>query len=225
MKKFAVISLSLVMVVCLTLIAIAGPGAFVQSPSNNPAPILTAYTADDEGCTAELVVTAYADRDTRPEEKRLALEEAYDQIVNHKDDNAFKAVMEQMAEKLGMTVPELSIAELFDISYYSCGVHIEEDHNGFTITLKLNTIENFKGIIHLQEDETWEILDVSDVNEAEGTITFHVDTLSPFATVVDNGSGEQAPQTGDLTMVYLGVMIAAACGLVIVLVAGKKRKA
>lgn len=221
MKKFAVISLSLVMVVCLTLIAIAGPGAFVQSPSNNPAPVLNNFSIEAEDCEAILKATAFADRDSLDEETRLALEEAYDQIVNHKNDNAFKEVMEKLAAQLGLTVPELSIAELFDINYYNCDEH--DTHSGYNITLKLTHIENFVGIIHLN-NHVWEILEVVDVNEEESTISFHVDSLSPFATVVDNGSGEKAPQTGDYTMVYLGIMIAAACGLVIVLVAGKKRK-
>ena len=72
--------------------------------------------------------------------------------------------------------------------------------------------------------DEWEIIEVSEVNEAENTITFYVENLSPFAIVVDNGSGDKAPQTGDNTMVYLGVMAVAACGLVLVLVSGKKRK-
>ena len=221
MKKIAVVALSLVMVVCLTLIAIAGPGAFLNSPSHNAAPEIVSFTPASEDCYAYLKITPYAERNTLDDATRAKLEEAYDQIVNNKEDNAFTRILAELAEQKGYTVPELSVSDLFDISYYSCEHHA--DHKGFTITLKAETIKNFVGLIHMMGDE-WEIIEVSEVNEAENTITFYVENLSPFAIVVDNGSGDKAPQTGDNTMVYLGVMAVAACGLVLVLVSGKKRK-
>lgn len=219
MKKIAVVALSLVMVVCLTLIAIAGPGKFLNSPSRNAAPEIVSFTPASEDCYAYLVVTPYAERNTLDDATRAKLEEAYDQIANKGD--AFVKILKELSEQKGIPVAELSVSDLFDISYYSCEHHA--NHKGFTITLKAETIKNFVGLVHLMGDE-WEIIEVSEVNEAENTITFYVEDLSPFAIVVDNGSGDKAPQTGDNTMVYLGVMAVAACGLVLVLVSGKKRK-
>ena len=221
MKKIAVIFLSLVMVVCLTLIAIASPGAFLNSPSRNAAPSNVSFVPASEDCTAALKITSYADRASLSADIVAEMEDAYNQIVTNKD-NAFTDALAKLAEQAGITVPELSVSDLFDISYFSCEHHAE--HNGFTITLKAETIKSFVGLLHKNGD-VWEIINVSEVNEVENTITFFVDELSPFAVIVDNGSGAQAPQTGDNTMVYLGVMAVAACALVVVLVAGKKRKA
>ena len=222
MKKIVALCLTLVMAVSLCLTAIAAPGAFVASPSGNKAPELVSFTAPD-GCNAKLVITPYAERNTLDEATRLVLEEAYKQIANVIENNDFSKTLKALAQEKGMAASELSVSDLFDISYYDCGDH--EDHKGFTITMKAETIENFIGILHMK-DGAWENLEIKDWNKDAKTVTFFVETLSPFAIVVDNGSGSSTPPTGDSAMLmYLGVALVAAAALVVVLVNSKKQKA
>ena len=222
MKKIVALCLTLVMAVSLCLTAIAAPGAFVASPSGNKAPELVSFTAPD-GCNAKLVITPYAERNTLDEATRLVLEEAYKQIANVIENNDFSKALKAMAQEKGMAASELSVSDLFDISYYDCGDH--EGHKGFTITMKAETLENFIGILHMK-DGAWENLEIKDWNKDTKTVTFFVETLSPFAIVVDNGSGSSTPPTGDSAMLmYLGVALVAAAALVVVLVNSKKQKA
>lgn len=221
MKKIVALCLTLVMVVSLCLTAIAAPGAFVASPSGNKAPELVSFTAPD-GCNAKLVITPYVERNTLDEAARLALEEAYKQIANHIQNNDFSKALKAMAESKDMTASELSVSDLFDISFYDCDEH--DGHKGFTITLKAETLDNLVGVLHLN-NQTWENVQVLACDQDAKTVTFFVETLSPFAIVVDNGSGSSTPPTGDNAMAYLGVALVAAAGLVFVLVGAKKKKA
>ena len=225
MKKIVALCLTLVMAVSLCLTAIAAPGAFVASPSGNKAPELVSFTAPD-GCNAKLVITPYAERNTLDEATRLVLEEAYKQIANHIQNNDFSKALKALAESKNMTASQLSVSDLFDISYYGCEIHEEhKNQGGFTITLKAETLENFIGILHMK-DGAWENLEIKDWNKDAKTVTFFVETLSPFAIVVDNGSGSSTPPTGDSAMLmYLGVALVAAAALVVVLVNSKKQKA
>ena len=150
------------------------------------------------------------------------MEEAYKQIANHIQNNDFSKALKALAESKDMTASELSVGDLFDISYYDCDDH--DGHNGFTITLKAETLDNLVGILHLKNN-TWENLQIVEWNKDAKTVTFFVETLSPFAIVVDNGSGSSTPPTGDNAMAYLGVALVAAAGLVVVLVGAKKKKA
>lgn len=224
MKKIVALCLTLVMAVSLCLTAIAAPGAFVASPSGNKAPELVSFTAPD-GCNAKLVITPYAERNTLDEATRLVLEEAYKQIANHIQNNDFSKALKAMAESKDMTASELSVSDLFDISYYGCEIHEEhKNQGGFTITLKAETLGNLVGVLHMN-NKNWENVQVLACDQDAKTVTFYVEHLSPFAIVVDNGSGSSTPPTGDNAMAYLGVALVAAAGLVFVLVGAKKKKA
>ena len=222
MKKLVALCLTLVLALSLSVSALAAPGAFVASPSGNTAPELASFIAPED-CEADLKVISYADRHLLDAEIRLALEEAYKQIANVIENNDFSKALKALAQEKGMAASELSVSDLFDISYYDCGDH--EGHKGFTITMKAETLENFIGILHMK-DGAWENLEIKDWNKDAKTVTFFVETLSPFAIVVDNGSGSSTPPTGDSAMLmYLGVALVAAAALVVVLVNSKKQKA
>ena len=224
MKKIVALCLTLVMAVSLCLTALAAPGAFVASPSGNKAPELVSFTAPD-GCNAKLVITPYAERNTLDEATRLVLEEAYKQIANHIQNNDFSKALKALAESKNMTASQLSVSDLFDISYYGCEIHEEhKNQGGFTITLKAETLGNLVGVLHMN-NMNWENVQVLACDQDAKTVTFFVETLSPFAIVVDNGSGSSTPPTGDNAMAYLGVALVAAAGLVVVLVGAKKKKA
>ncbi|MGN0691565.1 MAG: hypothetical protein ACI4K7_04360, partial [Oscillospiraceae bacterium] len=81
MKKVMAICLTLVMVMSLGIAAFAAPGSFISSPSMNKAPVLISYENESSDCTAKLILTAYADRKTLPENLCAMIEKAYDMIV------------------------------------------------------------------------------------------------------------------------------------------------
>ena len=220
MKKFVVLCLAMVMGLSMSLSTFAADlGAFLKSPSLNPAPTVTGFECDDEECTSKIKVTPYTERDTLDEDARKRLEEAYKQIVSDDTNNPFYQALKELAEQTGLDLDQLSVSDLFDISYYECEDH--EDHNGFTITINAETLENFVGVVQF-DGEKWTVLEVIEWNEFDKTVTFRCDELYPVAIVVNNDPG-RAPQTGDNSMLYLGIALAAAAGLAIVLVSSKKK--
>ena len=77
MKKVLAVFLMAVITLCAGINVFAGPGAFLISPSGNPAPVLISSDYEDEDCTAQLVITAYADRDKLDISLKELLEKAY----------------------------------------------------------------------------------------------------------------------------------------------------
>lgn len=221
MKKIATLCLSVVMLLSLSLTVFAAPGVFVSSPSSKPAPELVAFINMSEDCVAQLKLGSYAERHTLDEATRKQLEEAYDQIVNSLGDNDFSRILEKLAKENDMLVSGLSVSDLFDISAYGCDDH--EGHEGFTITIKAETIDGVIGLLHMNGD-IWEIVSVSNIDEANNTMTFYVENLSPFAIVVDNGSGSLPPETRDTSMIYIWTMIISASGVLLILVCSKSKK-
>jgi len=146
MKKVLALCVALLMVVVLAVPALAAQGAFVSSPSTNPAPELDSAVPDSEDCTAEVIITAYANRANLSEEDCVALEEAYNEIVHHTSDNPFKTILSQLAQKLNCNTTQLSVSDLFDIDTTHCATH--DDHGGFTITLKVSNAAQLVGILH-----------------------------------------------------------------------------
>lgn len=219
MKKFAVICLSLALLFSLSMTAFAAPSGFVSSPSGNAAPVLVSYSNESESCTAKVEVTPYSERDDLEPAIREKLEAAYAQILNSADGDAFSKILAQLAKSKNVSASTLSVSDLFDISSFGCSDH--EGHGHFTVTLRAETLEHFVGLLHLYNGE-WEIIKAEKNGDS---ITFDVKEFSPFAVVVDNGSGDSTPQTGDNSMIYLWVMVAAAAGLLLILVGMKKQKA
>ena len=62
MKKIVAIILTVVLVLGLSLTAVAELGSFIESPSNNKAPELVSAKNEDEDCVADVIITAYAYR-------------------------------------------------------------------------------------------------------------------------------------------------------------------
>lgn len=227
MKKVLALCVALLMVAVLAVPALAAPGAFVSSPSGNAAPTLDSAVSDSEECTAQVIITAYADRATLSAEDRAALEEAYNEIVHHTSDNPFKTILSQLAQKLSCKVTQLSVSDLFDIDTTNCATH--DGHGGFTITLKVSNAAQLVGILHFN-GTAWEIADMQSVDEEKNTVTFHATDFSPFALVVDNGTGapiggvdEPAPNN-TWWIVLIIVLIVLIAGAVVAYVIYKKNK-
>ena len=228
MKKVLALCVALLMVVVLAVPAMAA-GAFVSSPSTTPAPELEGFTPDSEDCEAQITITAYANRKNLSEEDRTALEEAYNEIVHHTADNPFKRILGQLAEKLNCDTTQLSVSDLFDIDLTNCARH--DGHGGFTITLKVSSAAQIVGILHFNGTE-WEITEIQNVDSEKGLVTFHGTDFSPFALVVDNGSGdpiiggvdnEPAPNN-TWWIVLVVVVVVLAAGAAVAYVFYKKNK-
>lgn len=212
MKKILIFILAAVMLATMSVTAFAEPGSFVISPSKNKAPVIIEISNGSHECTAKLVITPYADRATLNDEKRTAIEGAYDQIVETDDLTTFNASFAKYVKDNGYVAEDLAVSDLFDVSYYACDLHNE--HGAFTITLQADTLSGFVGLLHLHNGE-WQYIDNAKVDG--DMVTFTVDDLSPFAIVVDT-NGHKPPVTGDSFnwWIYVALMIVSAASLAVV---------
>lgn len=219
MRKIITVFLAVVMLVSATLTVVAAPGNFVKSPSTNPAPELIKGENVSDDCSAELIITAYVNRDQLPEELRLQIEEAYRMIVENPDLSALNAKLAELAEELGVEVTDLAVSDLFDIHYVNCGDH--DGHGHFDITLKADTLKNFVCLLHYYNGE-WRIIeDAKVINDTH--LEFTEDEFSPFAIVVNTSEEDpDAPQTNDMLPIY--VTMAAVSGLMLLGLAVAYRK-
>ncbi len=236
MKKIAVILLAALMIATSCLAVAAAPGSFVNSPTGNKKPSIVEGDNETEECTAELVITHYSERATLNDEKRLALEDAYAQIVASEDLSTFNKKLADVAKSLKINGSDLQVSDLFDISYYGCDDH--ENHGSFKIKLESEHLENFVGLLHLNNG-VWEYIEGQRVDERY--VIFTVSSLSPFAIVVgesqqggdtsddssdssDNSGDNDTPQTGDNSnmLLYVGMIVVSATGLVVL--GAKSRK-
>lgn len=240
MKKLIATLLAIVMLAALSVCAFAANN-FTQSPTKPDAPKVTisgddivvasdvtispteqaaiddviaglSITSGMPGCI-ELKATAYRDRarlDTR----------------NHGGKNAESILVEakqKIEEALSVQslVPTASLPagsmvnEVLDLSLFRNGNEIINLPPKAIINIKLDlSIDNFVALLHYKETtHQWEkVVDATLVN---GTLSFPVDSLSPFAIVVkDTSSGPSSPATG------ASAPIACAVGAVVFGVAG-----
>ena len=221
MKKILAFCLTLVMLAGMSVPAFAAMGGFVSSPGGNKGPELVEYDPVDHECTAELVVTPYGERHELSAEKRATLEKAYSAIVNTTDIKNLSAEFKAMVEKKGWSKRTFAVTDLFDVSYYDCSIH--ENHNGFEIVIKPETLNNFVGLLHLN-DGTWELVDNAKVEKRNGVdvLTFTVETLSPFAIVVDTDTNPPVTSDNYQWVLYVSLMVVSAS--VMVYMGNKLRK-
>lgn len=197
MKKIFMTCLVFVLVACMCVTAFAEDtnGAFDESPSRNPAPELIGANNGCDNCAAQLVITAYADRDELSEEARKAIEDAYTAIVGAKELALLNAKLKELAEAKGVSPESLVVSDLFDISYVTTDGHTAHGH--YEITLKTKTLKNFVTLLHYYEGE-WLIVDGATTSSAAGYdyLTFSESKFSPFAIVVstEDVKAETAPE-------------------------------
>ena len=222
MKKIFVICLTALMVLSLSVNVFAAPGGFVKSPSGNAAPRLVSFVPSDENCTAELVITPYSERRTLPDDLQSLIGKAYDSIVASDDLTKLNADLAKLAGDKKIDGSKLAVSDLFDVRLVGCDSH--EGHAGFEITLAADTLDRFVGLLHMNNDGVWELVANAEVVNDGENLKFSVDSLSPFAIVVDSTPG--APQTGDNTAIYIcgGVMAVSACAIILIVIKRKKQK-
>ena len=201
MKKIMMLCMVCLMMVSLCIPSGAAAGSFVASPSANQAPEL--IEAENDKCEAEIVITAYVNRNQLPGDKRQAMEAAYADIVGTADLSSLNGAIGDITKKIGVDVSELAVSDLFDISMTECASHGE--HGEFDITLKAETLGNFVCLLHYYNGE-WNVIEGADITD-EGYLQFSQDTFSPFAIVVY--TGEQDIQE-DENASLVGVIVASA---------------
>ena len=216
MKKILTISFVLVILMSTMLTAFAG-GSFVSSPSKNLAPELIEFQNASDACTAQIVITAYADRATLGE-KADVLTEAYAIIVSAQDLGEVDADIADLAKELNVDSAGFAVSELFDVTYVDCDGH--EVHGEFTITIKPTSTENFAAMLHYNGTE-WEVIE-SEVKDGE--ITFVAELFSPFAIMVHSdlpaASSNATPWIiGGIALLLILIII-----IILILVFRKKKK-
>ncbi len=238
MKKILVLVLTVVTLLTLSVSAFAAYGGFYDSVVGNRAPILIDYKCDAEDCSADLIITPYAERHTLPEKERIALEKAYEDILANPDLTTLWPQLSDVATKVGASAADLAVIELFDIRYINCPDH--GDHGAFDIVIKSDLLKNFVALMHLYNDK-WEIVEDAAVTLINGELhlTFTSEEFSPFAIVMSTkdlatpddttSTTDNNPDvpTGDTShmWVYVSIMVVAAAAIVVLLVVAKKQKA
>ena len=177
MKKLIAFVLAVVMTFGLTAYASA---SFVNSPSYNPDPVVDSATNGD--CNGHLIVTPYRQRynGSLNSAEIRKLETAYFTI-----SHAYKITsLNSGLANLGVPAENLGVSALFDVK---CTIPCS---GPYTVQLTSETFKNFVALLHYV-DGNWEIVENASANGT--TLTFTVNSLSPFAVVVNTkgtGSGD-----------------------------------
>ena len=139
MKKLLAVSLAVILVFSLGFTTFAN--GFVQSPSNNSAPVVDKAETKNEtaGCTAEIEITPYSERDELPAELKKQMEDIYKKISEATDVSALSTELKSFCDKNKINTKDLAVSDLFDIAYEGCTAH--DGHGQFTITLKAETLK------------------------------------------------------------------------------------
>lgn len=220
MKKVIASMLSLMLVLALS-VSVFATGGFVSSPALDKAPTVKDFTAESENCATDIVVTAYADRADLNDNSKTAMETAYSEIQAATDVTTLSADLTKVATDMNVEAKNLAVSDLFDLSQVGCDDHT--DHKAFQIKLSADTLKNFVALLH-KTANGWEVVADAKVENGD-TLAFSVDSLSPFAIVVDAGETGNA-STGDNANLplYISLMAVSAVALVVVIVLYKKKK-
>lgn len=223
MKKVFAIVLAMVLILAVGVSVLAGPGQFVNSPSNNSAPTIIDVIRENEDCTGEVILTPFNQRNTLPDLEKNMIEKAYSVIANSKDLTTLNGDLADVAAAKKIPGEDLKVSDLFDLRYEGCESH-GETHN-VTIVLRADTLHRFVGLLHLKHDGEWELIENAKVINNGEDLRFSVSEFSPFAIVVDTSDAEgDSPQTGNITniAIYGCLMLISAVAIVVLVVKSKK---
>ncbi len=204
MKKIFALLMTLMVIVAFATVTFADNGGFYESPSANQAPTLDSFENENEECEATLHITSYADRAQLSEEAQQKLAAAFDTILNATDLTTVNSELANLAKELGVVGTDLAVSDLFDISYHEEGDH--SGHGAFTVSLNAETLKNFVAFLHYENGQ-WVLVEDAKVEDGE-KLTFTVDTLSPFAVVVN--TNPSVPGSDGLPVGAIIAIVAAA---------------
>ncbi|MBE6542566.1 MAG: hypothetical protein E7672_09020, partial [Ruminococcaceae bacterium] len=136
MKKIVSVFVSLLMMMSLTIGAIAAADDFVVSPSQKDAPGLEDFEGD-----GDLVIVGYGDRDSLTDEQKKEFEDSYDSIRNAEDLSDLVGELKEIAEALGVDTDDLEVSDLFNIILGKNG-DVYSD-----VTISPEVLDNFVALI------------------------------------------------------------------------------
>lgn len=218
MKRIITFIMTTVLVLTMSVTALATNGGFVVSPSLNGTPDIVECQNGDSDCIAEWIITSYADRENLSSEKKTEIEKCYDIIFI--TENVIDLTSE-LAGVVGDTGATLAVSDLFDLSYIGCDSH--DGHGKTTFTLEADTLKNFKALL-CYKDGVWTVVDGASVDG--DLLTFSTDTFSIFAVVVniDSAAVDDTVDTGDnARLLWYGAIMAASLIGIIAVVGVKAR--
>lgn len=223
MKKAFAIVLAMMLMLTVSVSVCAAPGQFVKSPSNNSAPVLVSFERGSEDCTGELIITPYNERNKLPAELKTLIEKAYGEIASSNDLTDLNKDLKDLAAAQKIAGANLKVSDLFDIRYEGCTNH-NENHS-FTIVLRADTLRRFVGLLHMNHNGEWELIDNAKVINNGEELQFTVTDLSPFAIVVDTSESGDSPVTGisNDIVIYGALMLISALAIVVLVANSKKR--
>lgn len=211
MKKIILIGLILALAASMSVSVFATAGGFVSSPSRNQAPELIDEVIESEECEAEIVITAYADRDELDAEIRQQIEDAYASIVDNTDLTTLDSALGDKADDLGVKASELAVSDLFNV-----GVTEGKEHSGhgdFQVTVKADTLDNFVSLLRYYNGE-WEVVDDAEVMNNGKYLAFSVsEPAAAYAIVVNTGDEPAQKEANPLAAVVIASGVV--CGVVL----------
>lgn len=220
MKKVfsMVLALALALIMCVSVCA--APGGFVSSPSGNGAPTIIAFEPLSPDCTMQLIVTAYKDRDTLPEDERARIEKAYDDIANATDLTELWKEVADLAKENKVSGSQLAVSDLFHVHGEGCDDH--DGHNGFKVTLDAATLENYFALMQMDENGNWSMVEGAYINDKGQLVFTLIDEPVDLAIVVK--TDHISPPMGENIDIYVygALMLVSALAIVLLVVKSKK---
>lgn len=223
MKKILTVLMVCLMLVSLSVPALAAPGAFVASPSNNAAPVLVETERTDKACTAYVSLYAYADRESLSDDLCAQLEQAYASVAGCQDLGTLNSAIAALAETLSITSAQLAVSDLFVLTVTDCDAH--EEHDAIMVTVKPHVLDNYAGVMYF-DGSSWSLVERSEVSEDGLQLTFEVKAPGSYAILVHDGSAvlPEPDENGNILLIIAIVAAIAAAGFFIIILLFKKKK-
>ena len=222
MKKILTIISTVLMMLCFGVTAFA-TGSFTSSPGAKQEPSFVGSENASADCKAEIVITAYANRNTLETEAKAEIEAAYNTIASTSNLGTLGYGVNVLASSLGIDTDALFVSDLFGVSYDNCDEHAL--HKEISVTIEPSLVSNYVGVMCYKNGD-WKL--VEDAKLENGDLTFSVDEPAPFAIVVHDGSvgavgNVPSGAASDAELKLLAAAVVAVSMIIIAIVAGKIR--
>ena len=180
MKKLIVLLTIVSVVFVMGISALAAPGGFVESPSNNGAPTLVAEDSD-----VGVTVTAYRDRVGKLSADQISIfESAYKSVVGYTDVSSMNPELPKAANKVKVDPADLAVSDIFFVTV--------EGKSSAKASVKSNTFHNFVALVRY-DGSAWSVVD-SELKD-ETTVSFTASS-GIYAIVVSTGATPQQSKKG-----------------------------
>ena len=245
MKRIFACVAMLAILVSLCVPAFAAEAEFTPSVSYKPAPEVVPSTDDagnpvdgvirDEDGNAvdyvetdHLIITAISEANTSekiPADAKELLLEVNSKLNDGSMQIDYSKINKDLADK------KMVIRDLFDASFVcqDCPPILAEEGNTLDVIFDLGVNNGVDIYAMVYVDGEWKSV-VNTANNGDGTVTVTFDEICPVAFVMEDGSYEEPPKSGDVAIdmkwvIIGGVAVAAIVALVVVYVVDSKKRA